>query len=55
MYVYDYMYLQESAEECHDKVVATLVDVPEESCDLNPQEPHICSDFEIIKKKTPRQ
>ena len=24
-------------EECHDKTVDTLVDVPEESCDLNPQ------------------
>jgi len=28
---------EEGPEECHDKVVATLVDVPEESCDLNPQ------------------
>ena len=24
-------------EECHDKVIASLVDVPEEACDLNPQ------------------
>ena len=24
-------------EECHDKTVDTLVDVPEEQCDLNPQ------------------
>lgn len=28
---------QEGAEECHDKVIASLVDVPEEVCDLNPQ------------------
>ena len=24
-------------EECHDKEIDTLVDVPEEQCDLNPQ------------------
>ena len=28
---------QEGPEECHDKVIASLVDVPEETCDLNPQ------------------
>merc|ERR1711983_471874 len=28
---------EEGPEECHDKVIATLVDVPEEVCDLNPQ------------------
>ena len=28
---------QEGPEECHDKSVDTLVDVPEETCDLNPQ------------------
>ena len=28
---------QEGAEECHDKVVTSLLDVPEEVCDLNPQ------------------
>ena len=28
---------EEGEQECHDKVVATLVDVPEEQCDLNPQ------------------
>ena len=28
---------EEGAEECHDKVIASLVDVPEEICDLNPQ------------------
>merc|ERR1712170_286187 len=28
---------EEGAEECHDKVITSLVDVPEEICDLNPQ------------------
>ena len=28
---------EEGEEECHDKTVTTLVDVPEEVCDLNPQ------------------
>ncbi len=28
---------EEGPEECHDKTVASLVDVPEEVCDLNPQ------------------
>jgi len=28
---------EEGAEECHDKVITTLIDVPEETCDLNPQ------------------
>jgi len=28
---------EEGEEECHDKVIASLVDVPEEVCDLNPQ------------------
>ena len=28
---------EEGPEECHDKTIATLVDVPEEVCDLNPQ------------------
>jgi len=28
---------EEGAEECHNKEVDTLVDVPEETCDLNPQ------------------
>jgi len=27
----------EGAEECHDKVITSLIDVPEETCDLNPQ------------------
>jgi hypothetical protein len=29
---------EEGAEECHDKVITSLVDVPEETCDLNPQQ-----------------
>ena len=29
--------LEPGEEECHDKVIASLVDVPEEVCDLNPQ------------------
>merc|ERR1712209_127579 len=29
--------LEEGEEECHDKVLTSLVDVPEEVCDLNPQ------------------
>merc|ERR1711936_1339204 len=29
--------LEEGDEECHDKVIVSLVDVPEEVCDLNPQ------------------
>ena len=28
---------EEGAEECHDKVITSLLDVPEEICDLNPQ------------------
>jgi len=28
---------EEGEEECHDKVIASVVDVPEEACDLNPQ------------------
>ena len=28
---------KEGTEECHDKTVASVVDVPEESCDLSPQ------------------
>jgi len=29
--------VEEGEEECHDKEIDTLVDVPEEQCDLNPQ------------------
>jgi len=28
---------EEGPEECHDKTITTLIDVPEEVCDLNPQ------------------
>jgi len=28
---------EEGPEECHDKVLTSVVDVPEEHCDLNPQ------------------
>merc|ERR1719225_1687962 len=28
---------EEGEEECHDKVIASVVDVPEEAGDLNPQ------------------
>lgn len=28
---------EEGPEECHDKVITSLIDVPEEICDLNPQ------------------
>ena len=28
--------MEEGKEECHEKVVASLVDVPQEVCDLNP-------------------
>ena len=28
---------EEGPEECHDKQIDSLVDVPEEVCDLNPQ------------------
>ena len=28
---------EEGEEECHDKVITSVVDVPEEVCDLNPQ------------------
>ena len=28
---------QEGTEECHDKVVTSVVEIPEEVCDLNPQ------------------
>ncbi|TRY72684.1 hypothetical protein TCAL_17112 [Tigriopus californicus] len=28
---------EEGPEECHDKTITSLLDVPEEVCDLNPQ------------------
>jgi len=39
----------EGEEECHDKVLTSLVDVPEEVCDLNPQK--ICK---FITKLVPK-
>ena len=40
---------EEGAEECHDKVIGTVVEVPEEQCDLNPQK--ICR---LVTKLVPR-
>ena len=40
---------EEGPEECHDKVLTSLVDVPEEVCDLNPQK--VCK---FINKLVPR-
>merc|ERR1719499_1850187 len=39
----------EGDEECHDKVLTSLVDVPEEVCDLNPQK--VCK---FVTKLVPR-
>jgi len=39
----------EGEEECHEKVITSLVDVPEEVCDLNPQK--VCK---YITKLVPR-
>jgi len=44
---------EEGEEECHDKVTATLVDVPEEVCDLNPQK--TCRfTTKLVPKLTPK-
>merc|ERR1712051_586264 len=40
---------EEGVEECHDKVLTSLVDVPEERCDLNPQK--ICK---FVTKLVPK-
>merc|ERR1712037_952067 len=40
---------EEGPEECHDKVLTSLVDVPEEVCDLNPQK--VCK---FVTKLVPR-
>ena len=40
---------EEGDEECHDKVITSLVDVPEEVCDLNPQK--VCK---FITKLVPK-
>jgi len=43
---------EEGEEECHDKIVTTLVDVPEEVCDLNPQK--ICKfQTKLVPKLAP--
>ncbi|CAB4054162.1 unnamed protein product [Lepeophtheirus salmonis] len=34
---------EEGPEECHDKTITSLVDVPEEVCDLNPQKDPVAS------------
>jgi len=41
--------ISEGEEECHEKVITSLVDVPEEHCDLNPQK--ICK---YVTKLVPR-
>jgi hypothetical protein len=40
---------QEGAEECHDQEVTSVIDIPEEVCDLNPQK--ICK---FITKLVPK-
>ena len=30
--------VREGEEQCHDRTVASLVDIPQETCDLNPVE-----------------
>ena len=43
---------EEGEEECHDKTITTLVDVPEEVCDLNPQK--VCKfQTELVPKLKP--
>jgi len=43
----------EGDEECHDKVLTSLVDVPEEHCDLNPQK--ICKfETKLVPKLSPK-
>jgi len=44
---------EEGEEECHEKVVSSLVDVPEEVCDLNPQ--RTCRlQTKLVPKLTPQ-
>jgi hypothetical protein len=40
---------EEGPEECHNKIIVSLVDVPEESCDLNPY--RICK---LVTKLVPK-
>ena len=43
---------EEGDEDCHDKVVTSVVELPEETCDLNPQE--ICQFVtKLVPKLTP--
>jgi hypothetical protein len=30
--------MEPGPKECHDKVITSVVEIPEEQCDLNPQE-----------------
>lgn len=44
---------EEGPEECHDKIVTSLLDVPEEQCDLNPQK--TCRfQTKLVPKLSPR-
>ena len=44
---------EEGAEECHEKTTASVVDVPEEVCDLNPQK--ICKfKNKLVPRLTPK-
>ena len=44
---------EEGPKECHDKVVTSLVDIPEEVCDLNPQK--ICKfQTKLVPKLKPK-
>merc|ERR1712226_1650061 len=47
------MGFEEGPEECHDKTLVSLVDVPEEHCDLNPQK--ICKYVtKLVPKLSPK-
>ena len=44
---------EEGEEECHDKTLVSIVDVPEEHCDLNPQK--ICKfQTKLVPKLSPK-
>uniref|UniRef100_A0A0K2SW06 Uncharacterized protein n=1 Tax=Lepeophtheirus salmonis TaxID=72036 RepID=A0A0K2SW06_LEPSM len=43
---------EEGPQECHDKVITSIIDIPEEFCDLNPQK--ICKlETKLVPKLTP--
>ena len=44
---------EEGEEECHDTTIATVVDVPEEVCDLNPQKVIFLHVLHQMIEKTP--